>query len=310
MIAFLIKRLAVSLLVLLAIASLCFLIVRLTPGGPFDRERRLTPEARRYMEQKYGLDKPLHVQYLRYLGELARFNLGKSDKYPDRTVNEIIAMHFPYSFTLGGLALLLAIAFGLPLGLSAARHRGAALDHVLETGALFLVSIPGIVVGPLLIVVFAFLLGLLPAGLWAGPQHLVLPVLTLALPYLGRILLLTREKAIGVLGSEFVRAAYARGMTRHKVFSRHILKNSLIPVVAYLAPATAALLTGSIVVEIIFVLPGLGKYFVQAAINRDAYLLSGVLIVYAGLLVLLNLAADIAVQFLDPRSQILEEAGS
>ena len=299
---FLSKRLFSAVLLLFIIVTMTFFLVRCAPGGPFDRERKMTEQARKNMLAKHGFDKPLTTQYFLYISRLLQGDLGESFQYENVSVSEIIAEHAPYSFLLGALALLVALITAIPLGIRAAEHEGGRFDGISRAGALFFVSIPGIVLAPLAILFFAFVLGVLPAGLWTGLPSLILPVLTLALPFASRVFLLTREKACSAYRSEYTRAAIARGVGKQRLRYTHILKNSLIPVVSYIAPGSAALLTGSIVVETIYVLPGLGKYFVQSAFNRDYFLMSGVLILYFGLLVILNMLADIAVQILDPRS--------
>lgn len=304
MILYIIKRLAGALALLFVIVTLTFFLARLAPGSPYDRERKMTPQARENMIRKHGLHLPLVKQYALYMERLIfHGDFAESSHYENVSVNTIIAEHAPYSFLLGGLALLVSLLLAIPLGIAAAEHEGGLLDRAARAGALFFVSIPGIVLAPVAILFFSFGLGLFPAGLWEGAASLVLPVLTLALPFAARLLLLVREKAAAAFHSEYVRAARARGISSSRLRYTHILKNSLIPVTAYLAPGTAALLTGSIVVESIYVLPGLGKYFVQSAFNRDYFLMGGVMILYFGMLVILNMLADIAVQFLDPRTR-------
>ena len=310
MLRFVLKRMAGTVLLLLIIITSTFFLSRFAPGGPFDQERKISAQARKNIEKRYGYDKPLAVQYWRYLSGLVfRGDFSYSIKYK-RSVNTILAEHAPYSFLLGALALLTALGLGIPLGIRAAEKPGDFQDTFLRSSALFFISLPGIVLGPLSIILFSIGLGLVPAGLWGGPSHLILPVLTLALPFASRVFLLTREKASAAFRSEFVLAARARGVSRRRILYTHVLKNSLIPVVAYIAPGTAALLTGSIVVEQIYVLPGLGKYFVQSAFNRDYDLMGGVIILYFGLLVIMNMLADISVHFLDPRTKAAGKAVS
>ena len=303
MLRFILKRTAGAVLLLFVIVTLAFFLQRFAPGGPFDKDRQMSAQARKNLERKYNLDKPLFTQYLLSMKKLVLHgDFGESMVYKNHSVNEILAEHAPYSFLLGGLALLTALGLGIPLGIRAAEYPGKRADRFLRSAALFFISMPGIVLGPLAIILFSFGMGLVPAGLWGGFSHLILPVLTLALPFASRVFLLTREKALSAFRSEYVLAARARGVSRKKLLFTHVLKNSLIPVVSYIAPGTAALLTGSVVVEQIYVLPGLGKYFVQSAFNRDYFLMSGVIIVYFGLLVIMNMLADIAVHYLDPRT--------
>jgi len=308
---FILKRLTGALLLLLLIATLSFFLSRFAPGGPFDKDRKISTQARINLEKKYNLDRPLFTRYLLYMKKLVlQGDFGDSFTYKNLSVNEILAEHAPYSFLLGGLALLTALTLAIPLGIVAAEYPEKGLDRLLRTSALFFISMPGIVLGPLSIILFSFGLGLVPSGLWRGASHLVLPVMTLALPFGSRVFLLTREKAVSVFRSEFALAARARGVSRKRLLFTHVLKNSLIPVTAYIAPGTAALLTGSVVIEQIYVLPGLGKYFVQSAFNRDYFLMSGVIIVYFGLLVIMNMLADIAVHYLDPRAGAVVKAVS
>ncbi|MCK5268692.1 MAG: ABC transporter permease [Spirochaetes bacterium] len=304
MISFIVKRIIVSILIVFIIITLTFFLVRFAKGGPFDFEKKVTPEVKKQLMKKYGMDKPILVQYLKYMGRLIQLDFDKSTKYPDRTVAEIIRENLPYSITIGLLSLLLSVSIGIPLGLIASKKPEEKLDHLLQTFSILFVSLPRIVIAPLAIMFFSFTLGILPSGLWGGPLYLILPVITLSIPFIAKIFLLTRNKAISIRSSQFILAARARGLSEQRIFFTHILKNSMIPVIAFLAPGAAMLLTGSVVIEIIFVLPGLGKYFVQAAFNRDYALITGVVIVYSTLLVFLNMLADISLQFIDPRTKI------
>jgi len=249
------------------------------------------------------LDKPLLIQYLRYMGRLIRLDFDYSMKYQDRKVEEILIENLPYSLSLGFFALLFSLLSGIPLGLTASRKPGGLLDKFVNQLSVLFISFPAIIFAPVSILILSFVFKIFPAGLWGGPGHLILPVMALSMPFMARIILLTREKATSAANSEFVLAARARGVSERKIFYTHILKNSLIPVTAFVAPGAAALLTGSLVVELIFVLPGLGKYFVQAAFNRDRTLIIGVIIVYSTMLVFLNMFADIIGKYLDPRTR-------
>ncbi len=288
---------------LLVLVTLAFFLIRLAPGGPFDTERRLPPEVEANLRAAYHLDAPLHEQFLSYLGNILRGDFGPSFQYRDYTVTELIATGFPVSLTLGALAMLLAVVAGVAAGTSAALRRNRATDHLVMGLSMTGISVPNFVMAPLLILVFAVYLGWLPAGgLGDGSvAHLVLPVFALALPQVAYISRLTRGSMIEVLNSDFIRTARAKGLPERTVILRHALRPALLPVVSYLGPATAATITGSVVIEQIFGVPGLGRYFVQGALNRDYTLVMGVVIFYGALIILLNLLVDLAYALLDPR---------
>ena len=288
---------------LLILIALAFFMIRAAPGGPFDSERNLPPEIEANLRAAYHLDEPLIAQFGRYLGGLARGDFGPSFQYKDFTVTELIAAGFPVSLRLGGLAMLLAVVVGVAIGtLAALRHNGPA-DRIAMAAAMTGISIPNFVMAPLLILVFAIYLGWLPAGgLGEGsPSHLVLPVIALALPQIAYISRLTRGSMIEVLNSPFIRTARAKGLPERKVVLGHALKPALLPVVSYLGPATAAVITGSVVIEQIFGVPGLGRYFVQGALNRDYTLVMGVVVFYGALIIAFNFIVDLVYAWLDPR---------
>jgi oligopeptide transport system permease protein len=288
---------------LLILIALAFFMIRAAPGGPFDSERNLPPEIEANLRAAYHLDEPLIAQFGRYLGGLARGDFGPSFQYKDFTVTELIASGFPVSLRLGGLAMLLAVVVGVAIGtLAALRHNGPA-DRIAMAVAMTGISIPNFVMAPLLILVFAIYLGWLPAGgLGEGsPSHLVLPVIALALPQIAYISRLTRGSMIEVLNSPFIRTARAKGLPERKVVLGHALKPALLPVVSYLGPATAAVITGSVVIEQIFGVPGLGRYFVQGALNRDYTLVMGVVVFYGVLIIAFNFIVDLVYAWLDPR---------
>ena len=288
---------------LLILIALAFFMIRAAPGGPFDSERNLPPEIEANLRAAYHLDEPLIAQFGRYLGGLARGDFGPSFQYKDFTVTELIASGFPVSLRLGGLAMLLAVVVGVAIGtLAALRHNGPA-DRIAMAVAMTGISIPNFVMAPLLILVFAIYLGWLPAGgLGEGsPRHLVLPVIALALPQIAYISRLTRGSMIEVLNSPFIRTARAKGLPERKVVLGHALKPALLPVVSYLGPATAAVITGSVVIEQIFGVPGLGRYFVQGALNRDYTLVMGVVVFYGVLIIAFNFIVDLVYAWLDPR---------
>jgi oligopeptide transport system permease protein len=287
---------------LFCIVSASFFIVRLAPGGPFDQEQALPPQIRANLDKLYGLDQPLSVQYLRYLNGLAHGDFGPSFKLRDFSVGELIAQGLPLSLTLGSMAVLFAVLVGIPLGIAAALRRNTVADYGITTLVVFGVALPSFVTGPLFALVFGLYLHWLPVAGWEGgaPRYLILPVLTLALPVIAYIARITRGSLLDVLRANYVRTARARGLGEMRVLWRHALRPTLLPVVSYLGPATAYVVTGSLVVETVFGLPGTGRYLVQGAINRDYTLVMGMITVYGALTLSLNLVADIAYGWLDP----------
>jgi oligopeptide transport system permease protein len=288
---------------LLVIVTAAFFVMRLAPGGPFDQEQTLPPEIAANLEAAYGLDQPMVVQYGRYLKGLSHGDFGPSFKYKDFRVSELIARGLPVTLSIGTLALLIAVGLGVPLGMAAALRHNRALDHAVMAIALVGIAIPNFVFAPVVALAFGVKLGLLPVAGWdAGDaRYLVLPVVTLAAPFIAYIARLTRGSLLEVLEAPYMRAARAKGLSRGALMRRHALKPTLLPVVSFLGPAAAALLTGSLVVEQVFGLPGVGRYFVQGAINRDYTLVMGMVIFYAALILLLNLAVDLLYGWLDPR---------
>ena len=298
-----IRRLAGALPTLLVIVTAAFFLMRLAPGGPFDDEQTLAPEIAANLEAAYGLDQPILVQYRNYLGGLLRGDLGPSFRYKDFEVSELIARGLPITAGLGAAALLVAVFAGVPLGMLAGRRRNRASDHVVMGVALAGIAVPNFVVAPLLALVFGVLLGWLPVSGWESGnlRYAILPVITLALPLIAYIARLTRGSLLEVLQSPHIRTARAKGLSESRILWRHAFKPTILPVVSFLGPAAAALLTGSLVVEQIFGLPGVGRYFVQGAVNRDYTLVLGMVVFYAVLIVLLNLLVDLAYGWLDPR---------
>lgn len=305
MLSYALRRILGAIPTLLLLIALTFVLIRAAPGGPFDSERNLSPEIEANMERAYHLDESLPRQFLRYLSGLLRGDLGPSFQYRDYTVNELIATGFPVSARLGASAMLLALLAGISLGVFAALRQNSFLDHAAMTFAMTGISVPSFVLAPLLILLFAVHLGWLPAGGLGGDRldlvHMVLPVVSLALPQVAYIARLTRGSMIEVLRSDYIRTARAKGLPLRSLILRHALKPALLPVVSYLAPATAGIVTGSVVIEQIFGLPGLGRYFVQGALNRDYTLVMGVVIFFGVLIILLNLLADIVYGLLNPR---------
>lgn len=285
--------------------TLAFFLIRLAPGGPFDTEKNLPAEIEANLAAKYHLDEPLWQQYLRYLGDLARGDLGPSFKYADYTVNELIAQGFPVSLRLGLLAIALALIAGVAAGTIAAMRQNRAVDYTVMSISMTGISIPNFVLAPLLILLFAVELQWLPAGgLDAGWRVWVLPVISLALPQIAYIARLTRGSMIEVLRSNYIRTARAKGLPRRRVIVGHALRPALLPVLSYLGPALAGIITGSVVIETIFGIPGLGRFFVQGALNRDYTLVLGVVVFYGTLIVLFNLLVDLLYAAFDPRVRL------
>jgi oligopeptide transport system permease protein len=283
------------------VATLAFFLMRAAPGGPFDAERKLPPSVEKNIKAKYHYDEPLYRQYLRYMGGLLHLDLGPSLKLQGRSVNEIILQALPYSLTLGVLALALALFLGVLFGTIAAVHQNGVIDYTVMAVALAGISVPTFVIGPLLIIIFAFVLNLLPVAQWGGPTHLVMPVITLAAPFTAYIARLMRAGMLDVLNQPFIKAARAKGVGEMGIIYKHALKVAILPVVTFLGPASAQILTGSVVVEKIFNLPGLGRFFVNSAFNRDHTVALGVALLYCVMLLVFNLVVDIAYAYLDPR---------
>lgn len=287
---------------LLVLITIAFFLIRVAPGGPFDSEKILPPEIRANLDAKYHLDEPLVQQYFRYLGQIITFDFGPSFQYKDWTVNELIARGFPVSMTVGGLAMVLAFVLGTLIGITAALRQNTAVDYSVMGVAMLGISIPNFVVAPLLILVLAVYQGWLPAGGWDWSiQRMVLPVVTLALPVIAYIARLTRGSMIEVLHSNYIRTARAKGLPEHLVIRRHALKPALLPVISFMGPATAGLITGSVVIERIYSIPGLGSYFVQGALNRDYTLVMGVVIFYGVVIIVLNFIVDLLYAWMNPK---------
>jgi oligopeptide transport system permease protein len=301
--AYVTRRILTSIPTLLVIVTVAFFMMRIAPGGPFDRERALPPEIEKNVLAAYDLDQPLILQYRDYLFGVLQGDFGPSFKYRDFTVAELLWTGFPASLKVGGIAILLAIAVGITLGTLAALRQNSGFDHAVMATAMTGITIPNFVMAPLLTLVFGVHLGLLPVAGWNGgaPQNLVLPVIALALPQIAYIARLTRGSMIEVLHANYVRTARAKGLRERIVVVRHALKGALLPVVSYLGPATAQVVTGSVVIETIFGIPGIGRYFIQGALNRDYTLVMGTVIVFAVLIILLNLIVDLLYSLLDPK---------
>jgi len=300
MLRLILSRLAGGIGVIIAVATFSFLLLHAAPGGPFDAERALAPQVQRNIEARYHLDDSLATQYADYMGGLAHGDFGYSLKRP-MSVGEIITTHFPYSLAIGLMALFVAVGLGVGMGVIAAWRRNTGVDYALMSMALVGISIPSIVLGPILVGIFAFGLGWLPPARIEGPASYVLPAMCLGLIYLGTIARLARGSMLEVLGQDFVRTARAKGLTERAVVWKHALRLGVVPVVTYLGPATATLISGSFVIEKLFGVPGLGGFFVEAIVNRDYPVLSGVLVFYVAFLVMLNIVVDVVHGLLDPR---------
>ncbi|RMH04611.1 MAG: ABC transporter permease subunit [Planctomycetota bacterium] len=296
----LLRRLLAWVVVVLAVHACAFLLLRTARGGPFDAERELPPEIERALRAEYHLDEPLPRQYLRSLGGLLHGDFGPSMRYRGVAVRDLLLQGLPVSLAVGLGALVLALALGLPAGTLAARRRGRFDAAVLAASTLAL-ALPGFVLAGAFVALFSFRLGWLPPAGLGGPRHLLLPALSLGLPCAAQVARLARSSVLEVLASPAVRAARAAGLPEGRILRRHVLRRALGPVIAFLGPAAAGLLTGSLVIEQVFALPGLGAHFVQAALNRDYTLALGATVLYTALLGLLSLAADLARRALDPR---------
>jgi oligopeptide transport system permease protein len=293
-------------LVLFCVITITFFLVKLAPGGPFDRERKIPQQIEKELLAKYQLDGPWMQQYSGYLWDVIHGDLRLSTRYRNRSVNELLAQTLPVSGTLGGIAFLLATAGGIWAGSFAAVRHHRPADTLAMLGALLAISIPTFVIGPLMILVFALKLRWLPVGGWSGISCLILPAVTLAAPYLAYIARLMRTSMLEVLGTDFIRTAKAKGLPQERIVYKHALKVAILPVVSFLGPLAANLLTGSVVVESIFNVPGAGAFFVNSVLNNDGFLLGGVVIVYCALLVVMNLLVDLLYMSLDRRIRLYD----
>jgi len=306
MIRYVIRRLAGAIPTLFAIVTLTFFLIHAAPGGPFDEAQTLPPQIMANLRSAYGLDQPVWIQYARYLRALAHGDFGPSFKYKDFTVTELIRLGLPVTLKLGGAALIFALVLGIPIGTFAALHRNSASDTAVMTVVVAGLAVPSFVVLPVLALLFGIHLHWLPVAGWepGAIRDLVLPVTALTLPPLAYIARLTRGSMIEVLQSGFVRTAVSKGLPLRTVISRHALRPALVPVAGYLAPAAASILTGSLVVESIAGLPGIGRYLVQGALNRDYTLVLGMVILYSALLIAMGLFVDLLYAWLDPRIRL------
>lgn len=297
------RRVFTAIPTLFFLITIAFFMMRLTPGGPFDTEKDISPVIQANLNKMYHLDQPLYKQYTHYVLQLLQGNFGPSFQYKDYSVNDLIYAGFPVSLQLGIGAILIALTLGCIFGSIAAFKQNSRLDYVIMTVSMTGISIPNFVIAPILILVFAVGLHMLPAGSWnnGAISHTVLPTISLALPQLAYIARIIRGSMIETLHSPFIRTAKAKGLPARVILFKHALKPALLPILSYLGPATAGILTGSVVIEQIFSIPGLGRYFVQGALNRDYTLVMGVVVFYGVLIIIFNLIVDLLYKWLDPR---------
>jgi ABC-type dipeptide/oligopeptide/nickel transport system permease component len=302
MASYLLRRILLLIPIWLAVYTLTFVLMQLTPGGPWDREKPVPREVREALDRKYGLDKPVWQQYTDYLvGVVTRFDFGPSYTSRSRTVNDIIGDFFPVSLSLGLLAMAVGTALGVTLGVLSALHHNSWLDHLFMVFAIGGVSVPAFVVGPLLVIAFALGLGWVPTGGWGQPEQAILPVLTLALTPAALLARYTRAAMLEVTRMDYVRTARAKGLAERAVVWGHALRNALIPVTTVAGVLLATVITGSFYVEFVFNIPGLGRYFITAVTNRDYPVLMGVTLLFASAIALVNLLVDVLYAYLDPR---------
>jgi oligopeptide transport system permease protein len=303
MIRYTVKRFLGAWPTLFLLLTAAFFMMRLAPGGPFDQERRVPAEIEANLDRVYHLDEPLYRQYGRYLANIARGDFGPSFQYKDFTVTELIRGGFPVSLRLGGVAILLAFLVGTTLGTLAALKQNSWIDFAVMISAMSGITVPNFVTAPLLSLIFGVYLRWLPVGGWGGGdiRHSILPIVALSLPQVAYIARLMRGSMVEVLRSNYIRTARAKGLPEWVTLTRHAMRAAILPVVSYLGPATAGIVTGSVVIEQIFQVPGLGRYFVQGALNRDYTLVMGVVLFYGALIILFNFAVDLAYRLLDPK---------
>jgi len=301
---FVLKRLAAGLLVIYAVATLTFFLMHAVPGGPFDQERALPPEIEANIKAKYKLDRPIHVQYAFYMADLLKGEMGPSFKYRNRRVQDILADTLPVSAQLGVLALIMGVGLGVTAGIVSAVKRDSIFDRMSILFASMGIALPSFVLGALFIFLFSYRLKVLPPALWESGRHMVLPALTLGMAPAAYLARLTRSSMLEVMEKDYVRTARAKGLSGARVVLKHVLKNSMGPVVTVVGPLVAMLVTGSFIVEKIFSIPGMGRFFVTAVTNRDYPLIMGVTMVYTALIVAMNFLVDLVYSALDPRIRL------
>ncbi|MFT5676949.1 MAG: oligopeptide transport system permease protein [Paraglaciecola sp.] len=299
--AYISKRILGVIPTLFIIVTISFFLIRMAPGGPFDSEREIPPEIAANLEAVYHLDEPLWKQYGYYIVNVLKGDFGPSFKYLDYDVTELIMQGFPVSLQLGLLAIILALVVGVILGVTAALRQNGVIDYLVMTLAMTGITIPNFVMAPIMILIFAVFLGWLPAGGWGEIRHMILPVIALSLPQIATVARMTRASLIETLNAPYIRTAKAKGLSPMLILTRHASRATMLPILSWLGPATAAIITGSVVVEQIFGLPGIGRHFVNGALNRDYTLVMGVVIFYGALIILMNLLVDLLYVWLDPR---------
>ncbi len=301
MLKLVLRRLLGMIPILFIIITLTFFLLRFAPGNPFANEKAFPPKVVQELNKQYGLDKPLHIQYFNYISELTKGNLGPSTRYAGKTVNEIIGEHLPTSLLLGLIAYGFALIVGVSIGIISSLRQNSAVDYLSMAVAMLGISLPSFVLGPLLVIVFSLTLFWLPPARWGEPKHLILPALTLSGVYIAYIARLTRSGMLEVLRADYIRTARAKGLAESAVVLRHALRGGIIPVVSFTGPALTFLLAGTIVVEKIFAVPGLGRVFIEAANSRDYFVVMGLTLFVSTVLVVMNLLVDIVIGLLDPR---------
>lgn len=301
---YLARRIFYAFVALLVVVTVTFLFMHIIPGGPFQREKALPEAVKANIEARYNLDEPLYKQYLDYLGHLAKGDLGPSYKYRGRTVNDIIDERFPVSMQLGGIAIAIALLIGVPAGILAALKQNKIPDYSVMFFSTIGIAMPSFVIGTILMYFLAYRWGLLPAAMWGTPRQVIMPAIALAGAPTAFIARLTRSSMLDVLGQDYMKTAVAKGLPQTRVLWLHGVKNAIIPVVTYMGPLLAQILTGSFIVENIFAVPGLGKHFVTSIYNRDYTVILGVTVFYCVFLILANLLVDLAYPLLDPRIKL------
>lgn len=301
MLAFLLKRIATTIPTLFIIVTIAFFMIRMAPGGPFDSERPVPAEIAANLDAAYHLDDSLAEQYISYIGRLLQGDFGPSFKYQDYSVTELISKGFPVSLQLGLGAMILALSVGILLGTLSALNQNTPTDYSIMFVSMTGITIPNFVMAPLLALVFGVMLGWFPVAGWGGWKHMVLPIITLSLPMIAAVARMTRASLIETLNSPYIRTAKAKGLPLRLILIRHASRETLLPILSWLGPAIAGVVTGSVVIEQIFGLPGIGRYFVNGALNRDYTLVMGVVVFYGVLIVVMNLIVDILYRLFDPR---------
>lgn len=304
MLSYIFRRLLIAVPTLLILMIIAFYLMQLAPGGPFTSERPLPPQVLANIEAKYGLDQPLHMQMVNYIvGIVTQFDFGPSYQYKDRSVNDIIAQGFPVTLTYGTISFVIASLIGISLGVLAAIRHNTWLDYVAVGATFSAQALPNFVMAPILIYVFTLKLGLLPGGGWNGGQwqYLIMPVIALSTSFFASIARITRSSMLEVLNSNFIRTARAKGLSERAIIWRHAMKPTLMPVVSYLGPAFVGMITGSVVIDMYFSTGGIGRFYVNSALNRDYAVMLGLTILYGGLTVMFNLLTDVIYAWLDPK---------